>query len=407
MAMLGARRHYAVPRALHQAGLLNHFYTDFCSNGWWWRLARAAVPPGCQAGALGRVLARHVADVPSELIVQYPAFKLKRAFLDARVKTPAGRLRAYAEHNERFGRMVCGHGLGNANIAYVFNAAGREVAEYARQHGLGVALDQTAAPWEVEEKLLAEERALWTGWEFEGTREADWRPLADREKAEWNMADVIVCGSDYVVDGVRTAGGPVAKCFVVPYGVEQAVVSRTPGREASGPLRVLFAGTVQLRKGIQYLMGAARACRGKDMIFRAVGPVAVSDEAVRELAHVMEIVGPVPRSAMRREYEWADVLVLPSLSEGSANVTYEALACGLPVVTTRNAGSVVRDGLDGFIVPLRSADAISDRLAQLAQDRNLLRDLAENALRRAREYSWARYVEQLMAAVQRAAASAV
>ena len=64
----------------------------------------------------------------------------------------------------------------------------------------------------------------------------------------------------------------------------------------------------------------------------------------------------------------ADVFVFPSLFEGSAVVTYEALACGLPSVVTPNAGSVVRDGLEGFVVPPRDVEALAARMEQLGDD---------------------------------------
>ena len=61
----------------------------------------------------------------------------------------------------------------------------------------------------------------------------------------------------------------------------------------------------------------------------------------------------------------ADVFVFPSLFEGSAVVTYEALACGLPSIVTPSAGSVVRDGIEGFLVPESNVLALAERMEQL------------------------------------------
>ena len=90
-----------------------------------------------------------------------------------------------------------------------------------------------------------------------------------------------------------------------------------------------------------------------------------------------------------------DVFLLPSICEGSATVIYEALAAGLPVICTPNAGSVVRDGVDGFIVPIRDPDAIMEKLEQLATNAQLLAQMSENARRRAGEYSIDAYGERL------------
>ncbi|MCK4375945.1 MAG: glycosyltransferase family 4 protein, partial [Candidatus Brocadiae bacterium] len=113
----------------------------------------------------------------------------------------------------------------------------------------------------------------------------------------------------------------------------------------------------------------------------------------------VEVVGPVPRDEVMMHYRWADVFCLPSICEGSATVTYEALAAGLPVVTTSNTGSIVRDGVEGFIVPIRDSDAIADALARLLKDRQLLRDMSQAALDRSAYGSLDAYGERLVSAL--------
>jgi glycosyltransferase involved in cell wall biosynthesis len=108
---------------------------------------------------------------------------------------------------------------------------------------------------------------------------------------------------------------------------------------------------------------------------RLVGPSLLSPQALHPLRGEMEIVGAVPRPEVERHYDWADTLVLPTLSEGSANVVVEALAKGLPVVTTPNAGSIIRDGVNGLLVPIRDAEALASALLRLANDEALCRRL--------------------------------
>ncbi len=103
---------------------------------------------------------------------------------------------------------------------------------------------------------------------------------------------------------------------------------------------------------------------------------------------------------MRSHYEWADVFVLPTISEGSANVCYEALNAGLPVVTTTNAGSVVRDSVDGFVVPIRDVEMLRSRLVRLACDIELRQSMSEAAVQRSTEYTWSRYADRLLSVVQ-------
>ena len=399
VAMLGARRHYAVPEILHAAGRLDRFFTDIDASAPWLRTAAALVPPALRGNNLARLAARQATDIPRDRIVSFPFFGLRRALRSRLAKSPARRLNEYLDWNRKFGRLVCRNWPADANAFYVFNSAGVEILEECRRRGLSGIVDQTAAPWAVEEPLLAEERERWPGWEFEGSVRSDWEGLAARERREWDLADVIVCGSDYVRNGIQSVGGPAGKCAVVPYGVDHTAFRPRIRARSDGPLKVLFVGTIQLRKGIQYLAEVARALKKEDVLIRAVGAVRVSAAAERDLRSVIELAGAVPRTHLAQEYDRADVLVAPSISEGSANVCYEALASGLPVITTPNAGSVVRDGLDGFIVPIRSAPDLADRIGRLARDRVLLSDLSDSAIRRAAEFTWQTYKDRLIRAI--------
>jgi glycosyltransferase involved in cell wall biosynthesis len=105
----------------------------------------------------------------------------------------------------------------------------------------------------------------------------------------------------------------------------------------------------------------------------------------------------VPRTDIPAYFRWADVFVLPSICEGSALVIYEALASGLPVITTPNSGSVVRDNVDGSIVPIRSSDAIAECLEQFAKDADLRCTMGQNARENAlQSLSWQAYAERLV-----------
>jgi len=112
----------------------------------------------------------------------------------------------------------------------------------------------------------------------------------------------------------------------------------------------------------------------------------------------VQLTGVVPRSEVAAHYAWADVFLLPSLCEGSATSTYEAMFQGLPVVCTPQTGSVVRDGIDGFIVPPRDGAAIADKLALLAAKPDLLAQLSENARQRSADFTLEKYGERLLAA---------
>ncbi len=317
-----------------------------------------------------------------------------------RVRTSAQRYASYVAANRRFGSLACQAGFANANTVYVFNGAGLEIMRAARKQGLKTIIEQTAADQAFDEKLLSEERLRWPNWEQSDVKEADWRELADREIEERSLADLVICGSEYVRDSISTVGDESTCCEVVPYGFH-SVRQSLKRRSSPTHLNVLFAGSLCLRKGIQYLLKAVSELPSDHITVRVVGPPAISDQAFADVCATFEYAGVIPRSEMPEQYAWADVFVLPTISEGSANVCYEALAAGLPVITTPHAGSVVRDGLDGFIVPIRSSEQLSEKIRQLLQDPSLWQYMSENALARAKEFTWDCYAKRLLAAVGR------
>jgi glycosyltransferase involved in cell wall biosynthesis len=399
VAQLGARMHYAVPRVLEKAGVLHRFYTDICASAGWPRLLRLAPRPLLPA-SLQRLAERVPKGVPLQRIRSFNAFGIEYARRRSRSASPSEVTATHLWAGKSFCRLVLADGIGGASGVYAFNSAGLEILQEARRRGLATVMEQTIAPRAIERQILAEEHSRFLDWETSPEEDAAADEFCAREAAEWEAASVIVCGSKFARDGVVRCGARAEHCLIVPYGVDVGDEHPVRRERRSGdPLRVLAVGAVSLRKGSPYVLQAAKLLRER-ACFRMVGTVAVSPMAAAMLGQHVELTGPVPRSRMPEHYRWADVLVHPSLCEGSATVTYEALACGLPVVCTPNAGSVVRDGLDGFIVPVRDAEAVAERLARLHDDRDLLGTLSVSALARSLSFTTRTYGERLLSALQ-------
>jgi hypothetical protein len=384
VAQLGCRMHYAVPRILSSAGMLEALYTDVCSAAPWANALRGlavhTTPP------LQRLAGRVPEGVPATRIHSFPVFGLRYAARRAAARTPEDLTAVHLWAGESFCNSILRRGLGEAGAVYTFNSAGLELLRHARQLGLRTVVEQTIAPAAIEDELLDRERAAFPTWQPESHRNGNRAAFREREAAEWEHADLILCASEFVRDGIRACGGPVERVAVVPYGVN-----------ASAP-----AGAAGLRKGTPYLLDAARMLAGVAE-FRLVGDVTVSPSAARQLSESLELTGPVPRVSMAQHFAWADVFVLPSICEGSATACYEALAAGLPVVATPNTGSAVRDGVEGFIVPARDAQAIAAAIDRLRTTPGLLCELSRNALLRAREFTVQSYGDRLLKALSGAA----
>jgi glycosyltransferase involved in cell wall biosynthesis len=399
VVQLGARMRYAVPRILHHAGALSHFHTDLAGDRGWPRLLRAIPSQVCPA-AVRRLLERRIEGIPKQLVTAHAGLGVAIAWRERRAHGAEALARAHIRSGHDLCRLAMSRGFGNARVVGAIGTSSEPLLAAAKSRGLGTFKEQIIAPPSVERRILAEERKRFSGWEAESSRDGWYRLFEEVAEREWALSDLIVCGSEFVRESVGEAGGPVDRCVVVPYGVslpEARRLERT--RPAGSPLRVLTVGTVGLRKGAPYILAAAKAIGGRAE-FCWAGRNDLTETGAAELREAMRLPGQVPRAETARLFAASDVFLLPSLCEGSATVCYEALAYGLPVITTLNTGAVVRDGVDGFIVPIRDPAAIVDRLDWLARDPVRLMRMGEAAAERSADYTLERYGERLTAALR-------
>ena len=213
-----------------------------------------------------------------------------------------------------------------------------------------------------------------------------------------SLVDYSVCPSPAVQRDLETNFGFASdRGSVVPYGIDEHWLDLRP-RPVPG--RVLFVGTAGLRKGLHYLALASEelATRGLRCEYVVAGDVATRIANHPACRH-LRFLGRIPRRQVFEEFSTADVFVLPTLAEGSAEATYEALASGLPVVTTSAAGSVVRDGVEGYLVSERDPSALADAVERVVENRLLRAKLASAARARARDYTLSQYGGRLVAAL--------
>jgi glycosyltransferase involved in cell wall biosynthesis len=196
---------------------------------------------------------------------------------------------------------------------------------------------------------------------------------------EFELADRVVVQSEFGVQSFMEEGFPRERLVLLPRAADIGDFPQL-SEERTG-FRVLFVGMVCLRKGFLDLARAWADLALPGAELWVVGQV--HDEVVPLLKPYrdnpsIKFFGHV-KGGVARWFSGSTVFVLPSIVEGSAKTTYEAMAAGLPVITTANAGSVVRDGIDGYIVPIRSPATIRDRLLFLYENRDALREMGNLA----------------------------
>jgi glycosyltransferase involved in cell wall biosynthesis len=210
------------------------------------------------------------------------------------------------------------------------------------------------------------------------------------------LADVLLAPSDFVVACLLGAGVPERRILKVPYGVDPATFRRD-GTRPDDVFRAVFVGRIGRRKGVPHLLEAWRRLALPRAELLLVGEVdADARESLRRYAGLYRFVGPHPKHEVHRFFQQSDVFVFPSLAEGSAYVTYEALACELPLITTPNSGSVVSDGIEGFLVEPGDVDGLCARIRFLYDHPEVRRSMgAQGRDLIQRCYTWRHYRERI------------
>ena len=219
------------------------------------------------------------------------------------------------------------------------------------------------------------------------TTPSSWR--IDREETEYELADRVEVPSTFVKNSFLDRGFPTENLVTLQLGVRAqtfapsrgAVERRLKRIERGEPLRVLFVGAISLRKGFWDFASVARTLNNQGFIFRAVGP---TESTMRDFANehsdCIELRSASPEMDLAKEYEWADIFLLPTIEDGFAVVLVQAQAAGLPIIATTNcaAPDIIREGKDGWIVPIRDPDACIQRLSWCRDHRDELVEMARS-----------------------------
>jgi len=261
----------------------------------------------------------------------------------------------------------------------------------------GLAVVDQIDPGRVEKEIVLDEIERWPGWAAQAP--VLHPPHYERIEAEWDLASVVMVNSEWSKKALVQQGVPEEKIEIIPIAYEPESTHQAEPLETdeeSRPLRVLWLGSVILRKGIQYLVEAAKRLEGADIEIDVVGPIGITDDAIAQTPSNMTFHGRAPRDEVNGWYRRSNIFVLPTLSDGFAITQLEAMSYGLPVIATPRCGAVVEDQTSGFVVPIRDSDRLADAIDTLASDPALRHIMSREARRRIERYSLSRVGDQLV-----------
>lgn len=265
----------------------------------------------------------------------------------------------------------------------------------ARERDIVCIYDLPAMHWRMFRELMLEEAELRPAWAKTITGLQDSEAKLARKDREILLADRITVASSFTHGSLIAGPFQDIDVTIAPYGAPPPLVGRASDRTQQEPIRLFYAGNITAGKGIAYLIEALVRL---DLPWQLTLAGALPLSAPKELDELLADprctwLGHVPHQTLLEALTKAHVFVFPSIADGFGMVLFEAMAAGLPVITTTNTAGpdIMRDGCEGFIVPIRDADAIADRLALLYADESRRQEMAMAALACAARSGWETY----------------
>ena len=400
----GNRNVRAVIKGLDEAGMLAEFHTTIAADpkAFFIKL----LPTGFRNEWLRRTY-----PVSSKKIITHPLLELARMLLPKLgIRQPLTNEKGWASvdsvyHNidnsvaKRINHLIS---IGGLKAVYAYEDGALATFKKAKQLGLKCIYDLPIAYWQTSRKLLTEESERLPNWAPTlGGGIEDSQAKLNRKTSEIELADTIICPSQFVMDSLPRSAG-TKQVIMSPFGSPQPTENEIGSRKTTGPLRVLFAGSMGQRKGLGDLLAAFKLLKNKNAELVVMGSQLASMtfyksefsgftyEPGRQHEKVLELM----RSC--------DVLCLPSIVEGRALVMQEAMSQGLPLIITPNTGGadLIIEGSTGFLVPIRSPEAIATKISWLLDNRGAVPEMGKMAREHALTYTWHKYQQDIISGIK-------
>ena len=390
-------------RALAEAGLLAGYATTFAyqPDSHLGRFLRLALRPLMRDPA-AELARRRIDNLPPELVLTTPLPELLR-MLAVRLRTGPIVEDLVWEQTERwFSRHVARRYVPQAGAVYSYEHVALEPFIAMKARGVPCFYDQPIAHHSTVQDILDTEYKLFP--EVRTAYDAHLQANVARRNArideELQLADLVIAASSFTKASLVQAGVAVDRIAVVPYGAPP--VDAELAQRGAGPLIFMSAGSQSVRKGTHYLLDAWRRLKpGQAAELWLVGRMALPEQLLKGLPENVVIRPSLARPDLYALYRRAAVLVFPSLCEGFGQVITEAMACGLPVITTPNTAGpdLLTPGRDGFIVPIRDAEQLAAQMQWCLEHPAALAEMGSAARQTAARWQWSDYRHALGALI--------
>lgn len=307
-------------------------------------------------------------------------------------KTPQGCMNWVCQSLDIY---VAKHHLKNVNAIYAYEDCAATTFHIAKLNNILCLYDLPIPFYQTSRRIQQEESELFPelARSLQAIDEPQWK--LDRKEQEITLADHIFVASSMTYNSLLEIGIPNHKISVIPYGAPIDYFQPHPKTDST--FRALFVGRVGPRKGVHYLLQAWKELQLPQADLHLVGVNEFPPNWLYSDDPTIHFTPSVPHHTLHHFYTNSSVFIFPSLVEGFGLVLLEAMACGIPVITTPNTAGpdIITDGIEGFIVPIRDTEALKEKIEWCYRYPTALKAMGIAARKKAEFLTWDLYRSRL------------
>ncbi|MCL1468532.1 glycosyltransferase family 4 protein [Argonema galeatum] len=390
--------------ALSEAGLLYEIITTIAYNPKGWVSRYLNLLPKTIKNRVADELGRRIWIAPNGVFIR--SHPWQEAMRIALIRTGLNNYLGFSLQETvdfiyaAIDRHVSQHHLQGLDAVYAYEDGAFTTFKAAKQQGILCLYDLPILFYRMSRDIQTQEANRFPEFAsaLQAANEPAWK--SERKEQEIQLADHIFVASSFVKNSLLEGGIKTEKISVIPFGAP--IDYFYPKPKTDKLFRALFVGRVGPRKGVHYLLQAWQQLQLPEAELLIVGINEFPEGYLEKYGDGVRYVPSVPHTSLNEYYSSANVLVLPSLVEGLPLVVLEAMACGIPIITTLNAGvsDIITNGVEGFIVPVRDVEAVKEKLEWCYSHTIELAEMGQSARKQAEQLTWSLYRQRLASRVK-------
>lgn len=387
LAHPGTQYSFQLAKQLYKRGMLYEFHTGlaFGKDSWMFKLL-SKLP----ASLYHKFSNRFIDDVPDKIIKRYPFIEINALL---RLKLNHEEENVLYRRNRQFQNSIPDHAITGADAVIGFDTSSWILADRCKKLAKKFFLDVSIAHPVSKDKVYRHIIKLYPKWQF-SVRHKEHKHIAV-EEAEMELASHIVVASSFTLSTYVEHGVPTKKISINPYGVDTQFFKPLKKEKIAGdPVRFVFVGLVDARKGIPFLLESWSKIVSPAVELTLIGPITSGIEKLINTYYPSVIVkGKLAFNELKEILPGYDVMIFPSFFEGFGLVIPEAMASGLPVITTSATcgPDIIEHGKEGFVIDPGDEDQIKKAIDYFITQPGNLYKMGEMARAKAEQFSWDAY----------------